>query len=415
MRYGETPRRIVRGTVLIVCGVVATLAVLLLQRYGINRRLMQLAPSKFFDARFTWSQRPWKLKWAERWIGPDNLTALLCRSEELMVQGPQETVPDSRVLELLRASSGLREVAVQNRDLPDGCLEAIATRHLVNKLHIRFRKITADDAAWLSRLQGLRTLDLYLSGHEPRDNDWSWLSRLPSLTSLEVSMHGACDADVQALVKCPAVVDLSLTGQITDAHLAGLCDLPRLQRLYLCGDDARLHLPPGRKLPASLEFMGWGGDAVDDQSLTAMEGLPRLRSVHFTGGKISDEGLRLLARLPSLVQIHFDHAPNVTDAGLEALSTSASLRDINVRGCNTTPRGLMHLMQSPGWQEIRYEEIDFRRGKMDYSRLTLEYVEDSLKSRRRWQDYKRGQLESLSPTPPVVEGLPVLPGDQTED
>ena len=385
----------VRSFAIVVCLLLLVGCVFLMSRYTANLKLMQLAKpsdSRNVDTVFGWTGpvipiRGLDVDWLARWIGKDSAFALLYRPENLLVQGHDKSISDATIHSLLRESSGMSRVFIHNRDLPEGCLEAIATRHRVELLDVRLPIIGSQDAQWLSRMKQLKLVHISQFVREPRENDWSWLKNLLGLKSLSVTLWGASDRDVIALAECPASVILSLSGPMSDAALARLCDLPALQHLSLGDSTFQLHFPPGSKLPTSLESLELNWTAADDESLALISGLPQLKRVSILGGEVSDEGLRVLAKLPMLNQLWLEGLPNVTDVGMEALASSTSLREIHVRSLGTSARGLVHLMNIPAWTDIRFDEVEFHRPDAGtaYPRPTFENAEEYLQLARNRQ------------------------------
>lgn len=364
----------------------------LTSRYTANRRLMRLAED---DGLISVSWKGPSFDWLRRIIGDRAEEALLCHPVGLTV-GDAEQMSDERIRRLLGELSGLEHIEIHSRYLPSSCLEIIATRHHMGSLAFRLpTAISHDDARWLSRMPRLKHLEIWHFGAEPRENDWSWLKALPKLESLEMSMWGgASDRDVIALADCPASLDLSLSGEaLSDETLNLLCDHPALRYLGLEGSNIRLHFPNGRKLPTTLQVLDLFWTAVDDDSLAIIADLPQLRRVGILGGSVTDKGLGVLAGLPSLQELQLSDLEGVTDAGMERLAQSKSLREVHVGRVHTTPRGLIHLMSIAHWSDIRFDGVQFnRKAGSEFHPPTLEWLEEFLSSRRQTKQLRRPWL-----------------------
>ena len=146
--------------------------VFLMSRYTANLKLMQLAKpsdSRNVDTVFGWTGpvipiRGLDVDWLARWIGKDSAFALLYRPENLLVQGHDKSISDATILSLLSESSGMTQVFIHNRDLPEGCLKAIATRHRVELLDVRLPIIGSQDAQWLSHMKQLKQVHVSHQG-----------------------------------------------------------------------------------------------------------------------------------------------------------------------------------------------------------------------------------------------------------
>ncbi len=356
-------RSLLRAVVLLSCVALLTAGVFVSSRYLSNRRLM--ASFQPFGSRgdgivFGWNGPA--TDWLERWIGTDAAVAVLCRPESIRVYAPDNVVADATVQLALQSCSGLDQIFIHNRNLPNGCLEAIATRHCVETFHFRLPTILPADAQWLSKMSQLKHVNVGQFVREARHNDWSWLKALPDLEYLEVTLWGACDEDVVALAECPAAKNLSLSGEsLSDDAVKRLCDLSALQFLDLYGPQIHLHFANGRKLPPSLEALDLRSEGIDDASLVAIAGLPRIKRISISNCRVTDSGLETLARLPALNQLWLDNLLEVTDNGLKSLTANTSLTEIHVVRCGTTPLGLIQLNDIPNWRELRFDNIEIRR------------------------------------------------------
>lgn len=382
-------RGLVRTVVIATCVLLLIGAVSLMSRYKANRRLMTLAKPanpKNIDATFGWSGPTFD--WLDRRIGRWHAMALLCRPMSLIVHGREESISNATILSMLRESAGMKAVFIHNRDLPAGCLEAIATRHPVEVLHIRLPVISGQDAGWLSHMTRLKQLNVDQFVREPRENDWSWLSSLPKLESLGVTMWGAADRDVIAIAECPASKNLSLSGELlTDEAVSRLCDLPALEFLTLEGRQLRLRFPNGRHFPSTLQTLDLNWTAVDDNSLATIAELPQLNRVSIMGGSVTDAGMETLARLPALRHLWLYELKQLTNDGMKALTASTSLHEVNVERCGTTSKGLLHLMAIPNWKDIEFENVRFHRDPGTAPPMvSSDTVEEFLSMRRRIQE-----------------------------
>ncbi len=356
-------RLLLRSVVVVFCVALLTGATFVVSRYVSNRRLMTLCKiADPLENDVSLGMTGTSPVWLERWIGADTARAMLCQPTELLIRGSGEQIADSTILQILQASSGLGIIAIPYRDLPEGSLELIATQHRAQRFRFRLPTIRPDDARWLSKLTQLKHVEISQWVREPRENDWTWLQALPGLERLNVIMLGASDQDLFAFAQCAATNNLSLSGHsISDDAVCRLCDLPRLQTLELEGRGIRLKFATGQKLPSSLKTLELRSTSIDNASLTAIAGLPQLKRIKITSGGVTDAGMETLAGLSALRQLSLADLQQLTDEGLKTLARSASLIEVHIASCGTTPTGLVHLNELPNWVQIRFDHVKFRR------------------------------------------------------
>ena len=135
---------------------------------------------------------------------------------------------------------------------------------------------------------------------------------------------------------------LSKGSKITDAGVAHLRNLPRLEALWLDGtcvtDVGLAHL---KGLP-TLKVLGLRGTGVTDAGLVHLEHLPQLRLLALGGSRITDAGLVHLRGLARLEELWLE-TTRVTDAGLVHLRGLTKLRGLILFGTGVTDAGLEHL------------------------------------------------------------------------
>ncbi|HYW49064.1 MAG TPA: hypothetical protein VE861_00585 [Gemmatimonadaceae bacterium] len=121
--------------------------------------------------------------------------------------------------------------------------------------------------------------------------------------------HGSRDwLQVVDALRAPDATGLHAHGQVTDAMLADLPELPHVTQLRL------------------------GGCAhVSDGGLEALARLPQLEDLDLSGTSISDAGLSMLGSLPSLRRLSLAWT-RVTDAGITALRHCARLEQVHLIG-----------------------------------------------------------------------------------
>ena len=129
------------------------------------------------------------------------------------------------------------------------------------------------------------------------------ITRRDHITSLNLDgSTQLTDAGLACLARLPRLEELNLSGtrgQITDRGLEVLCHLPRLRRFQMCwqpnvSDAGVAHLADCE----SLESVDLMGTNTGDAAIAALAGKPSLRRFK-TGRNVTDRGLALLIEYPA--------------------------------------------------------------------------------------------------------------------
>ncbi|MBS0203506.1 MAG: hypothetical protein JSS49_11445 [Planctomycetes bacterium] len=238
-------RLAVRTTKVLVCAALLVGITCVGSRYFANRRLMKLAlpqSGNQIDLIIGW--RGPSLPSLERWLGDRFVICLMSRPTNLMVQGQADAPTDETVLRVLDSSAGLNEVFIHNRNLPEGTLQTLATRHDVVTLDFQRSIIRPEDSFWLSKMTTLNVVNYRQPVFSNRPNDWSWLNGLPHLRELTVVAHNLQEQELSVLVKSPALKCLIVSEAVVpDDLMARLRDAPNLKYLEINGRQIRLDSP----------------------------------------------------------------------------------------------------------------------------------------------------------------------------
>lgn len=190
------------------------------------------------------------------------------------------------------------------------------------------KSLTVDSSALLA-IDGLRDLpslrELELCGC-PRLRAFDFVRALPTLTTLSLLHSGGAKVDLSPLTALPSLVDLSLTliGESLDG-VASIAALSSLQTLGIVGLSGVRSLAPLRALPRLCSLHWSGGDlrALD------LDGAPALRDVSIarTAGDVTRD-LEVFRGL-DLRTLRLDAEVGCHD--LSALSASKYLTELSLR------------------------------------------------------------------------------------
>ncbi len=164
-----------------------------------------------------------------------------------------------------------------------------------------------------------------LWGYNFSDAAMEHIARIPNLTNLNVSNLKLTNRGVQSIAKSPKLETLDLYGvkDITGIALKYLAEMKTLRRLGLS-------CPPGEETRLNSQSMSYLAES------TSLEALDAPRS-------LDDSGLLHLAKLRGLRELNTwgsSGDKNITDKGLVAVTSLASLHTLSIAGGGITDTGL---------------------------------------------------------------------------
>ncbi|MCH8828876.1 MAG: hypothetical protein IID45_04785 [Planctomycetes bacterium] len=203
-----------------------------------------------------------------------------------------------------------------------------------------------------SGLQYLKDLDQLtsLSAHIVCTNaagELTQLKELGGLQSLTIRLTGVDDNGFAPLgaLKQLKRLDLGCGHQVTDAGLAHLAGLTKLESLNLYGasltDAGLVHLKRMNRLE-TLQI----SYKINGSGLKHLTSLKRLRKLWISGIRLKDEGLRHIGRMSNLVSLTL-YRTRFTKAGMAHLQKLARLRYLDLSSSNITDAGLANLVGLP--------------------------------------------------------------------
>ncbi|HKE23064.1 MAG TPA: hypothetical protein VKB88_11935 [Bryobacteraceae bacterium] len=219
----------------------------------------------------------------------------------------------------------------------------------------------ATDVAWIERAGGFlsrdsagRVIAVDLRSGWITDSDMPALAAMPDLKRLDLSLTRISDRGLRALKTAPAIEDLNLyfAEQIGDEGAAILRNWKHLKRLNLRGTkitDSTLESLAG--IP-TIEWLDIGWAQLTDSGLDHLSSLTNLRSLTMGGNKLTDNALQFLRQMPQIEYLDIGGAQRtdsglwslaLADAGIQAIAAVTELRELRLAGTNITGRGLAML------------------------------------------------------------------------
>jgi len=219
--------------------------------------------------------------------------------------------------------------------LPGASLEVDAAGDVTEIVIPDGSGVTADDAALLGRLDGLRKLHV----RDCRGFDDAMVRRLAGLSRLESlaltnGMIG--DAGVAVIAaSCPGLVELDLSSNVnlTGAAMKSIAALGKLERLGLMQTRFNdLHTRRLAKLPELRVVDLRGMMEAGDMTLGVLGRLPHLRGLKHRSSVVTDEGLADLAKSRTLESLLIQDFA-ITDAAGPHLAALAGLTSLEIFRC----------------------------------------------------------------------------------
>jgi len=206
--------------------------------------------------------------------------------------------------------------------------------------------VTCEGLAYLSVFPRLQSLTVDQSRKIGRPTFEPYVSNLHSLQQLHViNLWGKIDGAFLSELRALEVLSVSRSNTGAGCSLKHLSELPVLQSLSWDGlQDADLLLlcPTLRELTLTR-----CPDITDEGLQFVSSGLPVLRTLRLSPrSRATDTGLQHLSFSPSLCELEIRGCGWVTDAGIGHLLVMSGLRKLDLRKCtNVSDEARMHLQR----------------------------------------------------------------------
>jgi len=217
------------------------------------------------------------------------------------------------------------------------------------------------DTGWIEKAGGVVTNDsngrviaVDLRSSFITDSDMLRLAELRDLRRLDISLTRISDLGLRTLKSSTGIEDLNLyfAEQVSDEGTAIFRNWKHLKRLNLRGTkitDSTLEILEG--VP-SLEWLDIGWAQITDTGLDHLSSLNNLRALTMGGNKLTSAALQVLRQLPQLEYLDISGTQRtdsglwsmlLTDDGVQAIASVTELRELRLGGTSITGRGIAML------------------------------------------------------------------------
>src|SRR4051794_15682145 len=217
---------------------------------------------------------------------------------------------------------------------------------------------TAVNTGWIEHAGGTVTRDAGgqliaadLRASWVTDSDMPLLARMPDLKRLDLSLTRISDRGLRSLKTAPQIEELNLyfAEQISDESTAIVKSWKHLKRLNLRGTkitDSTLEFVSGVPTLESLDI-GWA--QITDTGLDHLTSLTSLRRLTMGGNKLTDTSLQFLRQMPQLEYLDVGGqqragsgvwSGGVSETGLQSIAAAAGVGGVRGEGGAGTGKGL---------------------------------------------------------------------------
>ena len=211
----------------------------------------------------------------------------------------------------------------------------------------------------LSPLLNLKPDDLYMLSLIPivrnqplHDKCMQHIAHLTGLKNLWLSGTRTTTESMKHITKLQSLEFLVPPTGLTNKGLSYVAQLESLKGLYfvenrVTNEGLNRYLPTMTKLE---KLSLWSGQ-ISDAGLVHLSDLPLLRYLSLNSGNFTDAGLVYLKDVPTLKILDLNHLP-ITDDGVRHLSGHPGLEDLSLFNTEVTDRGLAYLKSIPSLKKL---------------------------------------------------------------
>ena len=260
--------------------------------------------------------------------------------------GRNETVTDDW-LKTLAGADTLRRINLANCAIQGEGLRHLQSLRGLRELSLTLTPVTDDALRHLAGLTELRSLGL--ASTQCTGTGFQYLKGLKSLENVNFHFTPLNDDGLREICKVPITDRLWIAHtRFTDAGAKSLSQLTQLKR---CGIGSKSPESSGDAVAALVNLPLVELSLLDNQAtpagITHAAKIPTLRILDVSHAPtVTDDSLRQVSQMPALEEFRLGHA-QVSDAGLQALAASKSLKRLTLQGLKqVTPAGIQRLRQA---------------------------------------------------------------------
>jgi hypothetical protein len=297
---------------------------------------------------------------------------------------------DGQALDAICRTEGLRRLNLSRTHAANGTLARLASIGSLEVLELRACNIGPTEVQTLSQFRGLRVLDLSAAQGVDGHGAFRPLVRAANLEELRLLCNYTDDEDLLDISRIPNLRALRITSaEMSDRGLAHLSGMRSLHALELYGDPRR----------------------VSDRGAEFLLALGELRELTFRVGGLDGSWLRYVAELKHLELLDAS-STGVSNSDLMKISSSVSLLDIDLSGCDIDENGLKAISRFADLGVLRLNNTKVGERGIDVLKSLKQLRRVELPGqRRRCNAYERRCRRRKLPRCPKRRARPAAPGD----
>lgn len=272
--------------------------------------------------------------------------ARMAQLETLDWGGPKSPLTD-RALEAVRPLQGLRNFKMcWTQGISDAGVAHLASADRLETVNLMG---TPSGDGVIGALAGKSNLCRLHTGRGVTDTGLALLGQIPVFRTWHGGeiRYGLMGAQAEPNF-------LQVDGPFTDAGLASLTSLEGLFGLsffWHCPAFTSAGLAPLRELP-NLGWLGCEGAHCDDEAMTHIASMPRLRQLQGQGAVAGEAGFAALSRSPTIEYFWGRECPNLNGRGFAWLAAMPALRGLGVSCKHVDRESLAALPRFPALREL---------------------------------------------------------------
>jgi Leucine-rich repeat (LRR) protein len=218
----------------------------------------------------------------------------------------------------LAQMSGLKRLNLSLTRVSDRGLRALKTAPDIEELNLYFAEQISDES--LSIVKGWKHLkSLNLRGTKITDSTLDFLASVPTLESLDIGWAQITDTGLDRLAPLTNLRQLTMGGnKLTDTALQFLRQMPQLEYLDISGTQ---------RTDSGLWSLSLGEAGVQ-----AIASVTSLRELRLAGTAVTSHGLELLKPLTKLERLDLQECKRLKDDAAAILSGFGQLKVLDLKG-----------------------------------------------------------------------------------